>query len=81
MTEIPDDIKAVAWEVWLAALNEGTPDSASLIAAAILAERKRCARIASTEGVTPQTNVHGGGPEWYQHGQRIAAAIMRGDRQ
>lgn len=45
---------------------------------AILAERERCAKLAEREGVYPELNVAGGGPEWYRHAQRIAAAIRKG---
>lgn len=48
------------------------------IARALLAERERAARIAETLGVHPHLNVFAGGPEWYKHGQVIAAAIRRG---
>lgn len=43
--------------------------------AAVLAEREACAKVAETEGVYPELNVWAGGPEWYRHGIRIAAAI------
>ncbi len=36
---------------------------------------EEAARIASTRGVYPELNVHNGGPEWYRHGQEIAAII------
>lgn len=38
-------------------------------------EWERCARIAELLGTHPELNVYAGGPEWYRHGQRIAAAI------
>jgi hypothetical protein len=41
-------------------------------------EREKAARIAEREGVYPELNVFAGGPEWYQHGKRIAAAIRSG---
>jgi len=34
-----------------------------------------CAKVAETVGVYPELTVFGGGPEWYRHGKRIAAAI------
>lgn len=33
------------------------------------------AKVAEREGVFPELNVWNGGPEWYKHGIRIAAAI------
>ncbi len=36
---------------------------------------EEAARIAETLGVPPQLNVWGGGPDWFKHGQNIAARI------
>lgn len=36
---------------------------------------ERAAKVAETEGAYPELNVWAGGPEWYRHGLRIAAAI------
>jgi hypothetical protein len=38
-------------------------------------ERERAAMVAENEGVHPLLNVFNGGPDWYRHGKRIAAAI------
>ena len=38
---------------------------------------ERAAQIARTEGVYPDLNINNGGPEWYRHGIRIAAAIRQ----
>lgn len=43
-----------------------------LIRAEVLEE---AARVAEREGVYPELNIYNGGPEWYRHGKRIAAAI------
>lgn len=37
--------------------------------------REECAKEAETLGVHPELNVYNGGPDWYQHGKEIAAAI------
>lgn len=50
----------------------------ALIADAVAKERERCAHVAEREGVYPELNIYAGGPEWYQHGKRIAAAIRAG---
>lgn len=42
-----------------------------------LAGLRMAAGIAEREGVSPGLNVVDGGPEWYKHGQRIAAACRR----
>ena len=47
--------------------------------AGVLAERERCARIAETWGVGPETNVFGGGPEWLRHANSIARKIRSGE--
>jgi hypothetical protein len=47
------------------------------IAAAVQAERERCAKTAEAHGVYPELNLWNGGPEWYRHGQAIAAAIRK----
>lgn len=36
---------------------------------------ERAAEVAECEGVYPELNVWNGGPDWYKHGRRIAAAI------
>lgn len=41
----------------------------------VAAEREACARVADREGVHRTLKVYDGGPDWYKHGQRIAAAI------
>jgi hypothetical protein len=64
----PSDDCVSAW-------NRRTPEVQELIRAAVGRERERCARIAEAEGVYPELNVYAGGPEWYRHGKRIAAAI------
>lgn len=48
------------------------------ISADVLAERERCAKIAESHGVHPQLDVYNGGPDWYKHGQEIAARIRSG---
>lgn len=48
------------------------------IAQALMEEREKAATTAEREGVYPELNVFAGGPEWYQHGKRIAAAIRSG---
>ena len=50
----------------------------AMIAAAVAKERERCAVVAGREGVYPELNVYAGGPDWYRHGKRIAAAIRAG---
>lgn len=37
---------------------------------------REAAKVARSEGVYHELNVYGGGPDWYKHGQRIAAAIL-----
>lgn len=78
MTTMPDRI----WEDARALRNSvlwESNSSVEAIARCLLAAEKRvreeAAKIAETEGVYPELNVFGGGPEWYQHGKRIAAAI------
>lgn len=81
----PNDIPQDVWEAAARALigrdlappNDRDRDQIC-IARAILAERERCATIAEREGVYPELNVYAGGPEWYRHGKRIAAAIRKG---
>lgn len=50
----------------------------AMIAAAVAAERERCAKVAEKEGTYPELNVYNGGPDWLKHGKRIAAAIRKG---
>lgn len=45
------------------------------IRAAVAEAGEEAARIAKKEGVRPELNVYAGGPEWYKHGKKIAAAI------
>jgi hypothetical protein len=45
------------------------------IAEAVAKEREECAQVAASLGVYPELNVNAGGPEWYRHGQRVAANI------
>ena len=84
MTEYPKDIMGKAlnvrnsmcmdceckFVVWCVCLDN--------VAQALMEEREKAARIAEREGVYPELNVFAGGPEWYQHGKRIAAAIRSG---
>lgn len=79
----PDDIPQDVWDAASAVYAQLTVDVGEWhdkvhIARAILAERERCAKLAEREGVYPELNVAGGGPEWYRHAQRIAAAIRKG---
>jgi hypothetical protein len=78
MAEYPKDVLAKSNRLWEEALADGTPDAAFIIAQALMEEREKAARIAEREGVYPELNVFAGGPEWYQHGKRIAAAIRSG---
>ena len=41
--------------------------------------REQAARVAENEGVYPELNVYNGGPDWFKHGKRIAAAIRKGE--
>ncbi len=67
------------------AIRDMRPDASAaldkLIAEAVQAEREACAKIAETEGVSPETNVYAGGPDWLKHGRRIAAAIRNRGRE
>jgi hypothetical protein len=53
----------------------GLDDMAAALRQARMDALEEAARIASTRGVYPELNVHNGGPEWYRHGQEIAAII------
>jgi hypothetical protein len=53
----------------------GLDDMADALRQARIDALEEAARIASTRGVYPELNVHNGGPEWYRHGQEIAAII------
>lgn len=76
----PDDIPQDEWDASEDHLRRYSYllSSTEIVARAILAERERCAKLAEREGVYPELNVAGGGPEWYRHAQRIAAAIRKG---
>lgn len=71
------EIKRATREGVIARWNTRTPSQAQ-IDAAVKAERERCAKTAEAHGVYPELNVWNGGPEWYRHGQAIAAAIRKG---
>lgn len=88
MTTIPERIQAEAIQIAEdvrhrrralgTGLNNYEPTWLPIAQALLAAEkrvREEAAKIAETEGVYPELNVFGGGPEWYQHGKRIAAAI------
>lgn len=47
MTKIPEDVMKAAYDAHLAALGRGATQAARIIAKAIMAERQRCATIAS----------------------------------
>lgn len=55
----------------IAAWNRRTPTPTATYAEGIEA----AAKVAETEGAYPELNVFAGGPDWYRHGKRIAAAI------
>lgn len=46
-SEIPRDIERAAVELWQRCLDERDADHVEIIAQALLAERERCARVAS----------------------------------
>ena len=55
---------------------EQVDDSQPINPAAIReAALREAAEVARTFGVWPELNIWGNGPEWYQHGRRIANAI------
>ena len=79
---VPDRIMDEARKIATASFVQNTVAHDVLranIAQALLAAEKRgreeAAKIAETAGVYPELNIFGGGPEWYRHGKRIAAAI------
>lgn len=57
-----------AWEDY----EDQATAAIALIRVEVLEE---AARVAEREGVYPELNIYNGGPEWYRHGKRIAAAI------
>lgn len=61
--------------------DEGYKAAVALLHAFAIAvqqeEREACEKIAEKHGVYPELNVYGGGPDWYKHGQEIAAAIRQ----
>lgn len=76
----PDDIPQDVWDAGEDHLRRYSYllISTEIVARAMLAERERCAKLAELEGVCPELNVAGGGPEWYRHAQRTASAIRKG---
>lgn len=64
---LPDD-----GDDWEEDFCNGMSAAIDLIRAEVLEE---AARVAEREGVYPELNIAAGGPEWYRHGKRIAAAI------
>lgn len=84
MTDIPKEIMEEAHRVAHKALTVGVASdrgvylcvSRDAIARALMARDKRAAEIAREEGVSPELNISGGGPDWYKHGQRISRAIL-----
>ncbi len=76
------DAYALGWRHgWVSAMDKhhGTPCEqvrhTHELATARNAALEEAARVAETEGVRPDLNVYAGGPDWYKHGKRIAAAI------
>jgi hypothetical protein len=61
------DAIAKAWD------EEGRVIDAADAAIAVVLEE--AAKVAEREGVYPELNIAHGGPDWYRHGQNIAAAI------
>lgn len=73
MGEIPADLAETGLQVWIEALRDGTPDAGLVIIAhALLAERERCASIATQPHLADPKR-----PRWSQ-GKAIAEAIMEG---
>lgn len=79
MSEIPDDIRETADALWIRALNDGTPDAATMIAEAILAERRRCTKIVEGAGVASRDKYHSGEARWIAitTADHIVAALKR----
>ena len=50
-------------------------DPNAIAEAAIAIVLEEAAKVAGTHGVYPELNIYNGGPDWYRHGQEIAAAI------
>lgn len=82
----PDDVSQTAWDAACGALavmpatgiqlqSHRRHAVARAIDAATKAERESAATVAETEGVYPELNIWDGGPDWFKHGKRIAAAI------
>lgn len=46
LLHIPEDLRKIGQQTWMAALGDGTPDAGLIIALALNAERERCAAIA-----------------------------------
>lgn len=80
--KIPDEIMRKARGI-VSAIAIQKPNAyeakAEIVALALMARDQRAAEIAQTEGVSPELNVFGGGPDWYKHGKRIARAILSYD--
>lgn len=73
-----DDL--AAWRVAVQQIPERLREASAefledFIHTAIQTEREACAKAAESEGVYPELNVFGGGPDWYKHGKRIAEVI------
>jgi len=60
----PEDINKTAWEVWARArLESMCADQVAILAAALVAERERCAKIADEfPDIVMQLVEHPGGP-------------------